>query len=388
MGMDPVTMALGATSTVANTVGNIRSNSYNAHLQEEQNALNRQYNAEEAEKQRAWSTNERLAVQAYNTSERQATQQWNSPQHMMQMQRSAGLNPAVYGQGTTSAAASSPQSSSPGSASPASLSTGASVMNMPQLMSGMSDMIVALSKTRETEATLPLIGAQVENWLKQNVGQDITNELLSIQRDVQKSNMPNDIKRSVLEVANLEVAIELSKNENEKKKAETKLVKLKQKTEKKLAKLHGYQAIINKIEAENIQNRIDAQLDLLRSQKKSNEASAYKTTQEGKTVESMRPHQVTSQIIENGIKGVDFDIKNVTSDNAKQQIKDEAARIHRYLKKGEFAGRYLPEQSYEVRVPALSDIEDYLWDKYNAYEEWTKGAEERLKSNRDRAKGR
>ena len=46
----------------------IRENSYNAHLQEEQNAESRR-----------WSTNERLAAQQYNTSERLATQEYNNP---------------------------------------------------------------------------------------------------------------------------------------------------------------------------------------------------------------------------------------------------------------------------------------------------------------------
>lgn len=249
-------------SNVVGTVAGIRSNSYNAHLQEDQNEINRQFNAQEAEKSRVWSTNERLAqqvyntgereaAQAYNTSERLATQQFNSPAEQAKRLRAAGINPAVYFSGSgPSAVASSPQSSSPASSSvpspaQASFSDGVSpvVANIPQLMTGAGDMIRALTDANVGQHSISLIDANVEKALSEVYTNQQIAQAKELENQLYRANLPHNIRKAILEVSALAAQIGLTHNESEKVKAQKRLIELQSKTESKIADLKGTEAL-------------------------------------------------------------------------------------------------------------------------------------------------
>lgn len=254
-------LASGSSNVVGGIAG-IRQNSYNAHLQEEQAALNRQFNAQEAEKSRAWSTNERLAqqvyntgereaAQAYNTSERLATQQFNSPAEQAKRLRAVGINPAVYFSGSgPSAVASSPQSSSPSSSSvpsPAQASFSGAVSpvvaNIPQLMTGAGDMIRALTDANVGQHSISLIDANVEKALSEVYTNQQIAQAKELENQLNRANLPHNIRKAILEVSALAAQIGLTHNESEKAKAQKRLIELQTKTESKIADLKGTEAL-------------------------------------------------------------------------------------------------------------------------------------------------
>lgn len=254
-------LASGSSNVVGGITG-IRQNSYNAHLQEEQAELNRQFNAQEAEKSRAWSTNERLAQQVYNTGEREATQDYNtserlatqnynSPGEYAKRLRAAGINPAVYFSGSgPSAVASSPQSSTPASSSvpspvQASFAGGISpvVANIPQLMSGAGDMIRALTDANVGHHSISLIDANVEKALSDVYTNQQIAQAKELENQLNRANLPNNIRKAILEVSALAAQIGLTHNESEKAKAQKRLIELQSKTESKIADLKGTESL-------------------------------------------------------------------------------------------------------------------------------------------------
>ena len=187
------------------------------------NKSNQSFSSGESEEARHWATNERLASQEYNTQERLATQEYNSVGNQAMQYRAAGLNPNAIGN-AVGFKASSPQSSSPASAPMSGIGT-AQVPNIPQLISSGADLVNALSKHRETQASLPLINEQVKNYMLQNFGQETTNKILDVERQLKESTLPAEIKMKFEELAKLGFDKLVSEQQGKKFEQETELLK-------------------------------------------------------------------------------------------------------------------------------------------------------------------
>lgn len=238
-------VASGGANLVGSLIG-IRQASYAAHLQEEQNELNREFNREEAEKQRVWSTNERLAMQGYNTSERLASQAYNSPVMQVQRLRQAGINPSVYFSGNSTQGMASPQSApSVPVGTPASFHQGAVpvVPQIPQLMSGFADLINAFSKSRESKASASLMSEQARLVIEQVIGQKTANDLADLERSFHRSTLNPRIKKALLEVAKLRGECALMEKQGKVFESEERLNNAKVSVEHELKKLKGTEAL-------------------------------------------------------------------------------------------------------------------------------------------------
>lgn len=252
------------------------------------NKSNQNFGAAESEKARQWSTNERLATQQYNTSEREAAQQYNTserlatqsyndPRNQMMLMRAAGANPSAMANGVSFVGA-QPQhsqgaSSSPGSSSTPSIGT-AQVPNIPQLISSGSDLVNALAKNKETEASLPLINQQVEYYLKQTYGQQLTNDLMELEKTLKQSTLPASIKKLFEEVAKLQFEKVVAQNLGKKYENEAVLAKAQESLAKATEKLTVEQAIQAQFITSHQQQSFDSMLRLQNSQSASNYASA------------------------------------------------------------------------------------------------------------------
>lgn len=250
------------------------------------NKSNQSYGAEQSEESRKWSTNERLAsqeyntqeriaAQEYNTSERLATQEYNSIGNQVGQFRSAGLNPnvlnnAVGFQGATPQH-STGATSSPGSASLSGIGT-SQVPNIPQLISSGADLVNALSKRQETQATVPLLNEQVQNWILKNAGQETLNDLMSLEKTLKESTLPNDIKKSFEELAKLGFEKVVAQQLGKKYESESELTKVEKKVQEQVEKLTGENAIVANYVRMNWHRQFNSMLKLQSAQ--ANEANA------------------------------------------------------------------------------------------------------------------
>lgn len=257
------TMALGVLggSSVLGTLGTFATNK-----------SNQMYGASESNAARTWSTNERLAAQEYNTQERLATQEYNSPVNQMKMMRAAGLNPQALGQGVSFVGA-QPQSSSPASAPMSGIGT-SQVPNIPQLISSGSELVNALTKSKETEASLPLLGEQVKYYIQKTFGEQINNDLMQLEKKFKESTLPANIKSKFEELAKLEFEKVVAQQTGEKFKSENELIKTQNDVEKVIQNLKGEELIQAKYLTENWHRINNAMINLQKSQTAENYASA------------------------------------------------------------------------------------------------------------------
>lgn len=282
------------------TMVGIRSNSYNAHLQEEQNALNRQ-----------WSTNERLAAQQYNTQERLATQDWNNPVHMAQMYRAAGVNPQISGS-TMASAASSPQSSSVGSASGGISPVNA--FNIPQLISSGADLVNAFNNAGVGKANIELMSEQAKYVIEQKLGQQIANDLQSLERDFRHAELPARITKSFEELANLRVQKSLALKQGKVFDEEAKLKQVETAVQRAIEKLKGEELV----KAQFYNQRLDSIFRLEMAQgaaniRKANADAVFagaQTKLANATTDREKLHAI-ADIIENGIKANQFKLSDL-----------------------------------------------------------------------------
>lgn len=279
------------------------------------NKSNQNFGAAESEKARQWSTNERLAAQQYNTSEREAAQAYstsereavqayNDPRNQMKLLRAAGLNPSALGSGVSFVGAqpqhSQGQSSSPGSSSTPAIGTSL-VPNIPQLISSGSDLVNALAKSKQTEASLPLINQQVEYYLKKTYGEQLTNDLMELEKQLRTSTLPADIKRQFEEVAKLQFEKVVAQNLGKKYENEAALVKAQESLAKATEKLTGEQAIQAQFITSHQKQSFDSMMKLQKSQTASNYASANQAnTQADVNKQIERFKRVEANIKESG----------------------------------------------------------------------------------------
>lgn len=205
------------------------------------NDSNQDFSADQSEEARKWSTNERLAAQEYNTKERLATQEYNSVANQAMQYRAGGLNPNALGN-AVSFHASNPQSSAPASAPMSGIGT-AQVPNIPQLISSGADLVNALAKHSETKATLPLINEQVKNYMLQNFGQETTNKILDLEKQLKQATLPVEIKTKFEELAKLGFDKMVSEQQGKKFEQETKLLKQQEDINELLKGLKGQELI-------------------------------------------------------------------------------------------------------------------------------------------------
>lgn len=237
------------------------------------NKSNQRYGESQSAASRAWGTNERIAAQQYNTSERLATQEYNDPRNQAMMFRAAGLNPSAISQGVRFEG-SVPQSSAPGSAGGISPMGSNQVPNIPQLISSGSDLVNALAKHKETDASLPLIGEEVKYYVQKTYGEQLSNDLMKIEKEFKQSTLPASIKKAHEEVAKLEfekIATEkqgkVFEQESKLKEAQTRLADMQ-------TKLTGEQAIQSHYLTDNWHRITESMLQLQKSQQVSNYAQA------------------------------------------------------------------------------------------------------------------
>lgn len=275
------------------------------------NKSNQAYGSEQSEESRKWATNERLASQEYNTQERLATQEYNDPVNQAMKLRSAGLNPSAMSNGVRFVG-SPPQSSSPGSAGGISPMGTNQVPNIPQLISSGSDLVNALSKHKETEASLPLIGEEVKYYVQKTYGEQLSNDLMKIEKEFKQSTLPAFIKKVHEEVAKLEfekIAVEkqgkVFDQEAKLKEAQLRLTEMQE-------KLTGEQAIQSHYLTDNWHRITDAMLQLQKSETTANYASAQNQSSQAEQnkifnkiySDKRYQHSVVTQAVEAGRQAV------------------------------------------------------------------------------------
>lgn len=262
MGAEVGAAAITGGSNILGAGANIYMNKKNLDAQREENQKDRDFNASEADKSRVYSTNERIAQQLYNTSERQAaqqyqtgerlaTQQYNSPSEQASRLRVAGINPAVYFSGAGgSSQASTPMSSagassSVPSAAQASFSGGLNtqIPNMPQLLTGASELINALTNADVGKANIDLINANTKIALESVFTQQQITQAMKLQNQLNEANLPHATKKLIAEVGALNAQIQMTKEQTEKTKLEQRLTKVQTKLAKQQAKLTGFEAV-------------------------------------------------------------------------------------------------------------------------------------------------
>lgn len=251
------------------------------------NKSNQSYGAEQSAASRAWGTNERIAAQQYNTQERLATQEYNDPANQAMMMRAGGLNPSAISQGVRFVGSTS-QSSSPGSAGGISPMGSNQVPNIPQLISSGSDLVNALAKHKETEASLPLIGEEVKYYVQKTYGEQLSNDLMKIEKEFKQSTLPTSIKKVHEEVAKLEFEKIATEKQGKVFEQEAKLKEAQTRLADMQAKLTGEQAIQSHYLTDNWHRITNSMLQLQKSQSVANyaqanasNASAYKQYAEG-----------------------------------------------------------------------------------------------------------
>lgn len=229
------------------------------------NKSNQSYGSDQSAASRAWGTNERIAAQQYNTRERLATQEYNNPANQAMMMRAGGLNPSAISQGVRFVG-STPQSSVAGSAGGISPMGSNQVPNIPQLISSGSDLVNALAKHKETAASMPLIGEQVKYYVQKTYGQQLSNDLLEIEKEFKNSTLPDSIKKVHEEVAKLEFEKIAVEKQGKVFEQEAKLKEAQQRLADMQTKLTGEQAIQSHYLTDNWHRITESMLQLQKSQ--------------------------------------------------------------------------------------------------------------------------
>lgn len=296
MGAEIGAAAISGGSNILSAGANLYMNEKNLDAQRDENQKDRDFNAAEAEKSRVYSTNERIAQQLYNTSERQAaqtyqtgerlaTQQYNSAKEQASRLRAAGINPAVYFSGAGgSSQASTPMSStgassSVPSAAQASFSGGLNtqIPNMPQLLTGASELINALTNADVGKANIELLNANTKVALESVFTQQQITQAMKLQNQLNEANLPHATKKLIAEIGALNAQINMTKEQTEKTKLEQKLTKVQTKLTKQQAKLTGFDAVTAKILSDKASRLFESQIESNRAGAESSRASAEKS---------------------------------------------------------------------------------------------------------------
>lgn len=315
MGATVLGAGIIAGASLAGTAATVATNQSNQSFGAGQSAAARQWSTNERLASQEYNTSERLAAQEYNTSERLAAQEYNSiPNQAMQF-RSAGLNPnalanAVSFQGA-SPGHSQGASSFPGSTGLSGIGT-AQVPNIPQLISSGADLVNALAKNSETKATLPLINEQVKNYMLKNFGQETTNSILDLEKQLMSATLPVKIKQEFELLAKLGFDKMVSEQLGKKFEQENVLMKQQEKINDLIHGLKGQELIQAQYLTERWNEIQDSIIGLNKAKTSESRASAANLSADTETKnlfnkiygDKRYQHSLVTQAVEAGRKAV------------------------------------------------------------------------------------
>lgn len=291
------------------SVTGIRTNSYNAHLMEEQNALNR-----------AHQTSERMAQQAYQTSEREAVQQYMNPDNIKSRYLAAGFNP-VLAMGGTSSQVVSPQGATQGGSSGGMVSPLANPFQG-GLGSDFAQIVEGLSKIGLFDSNKELINSQIKNYLADTSNKEILSEINKIEKSVQENLKDTRINKAFEEYTQAIIKTAQDSKNLSKTDSEIALNKAAEELNKKLAKYHGEKAVIAGILSKELINILTTWYSTQTTVQQSNLSTANKNNSEAAlNTEDLKVrgeineqtlqllgHQVESAYRDNQLKGFQRDI--------------------------------------------------------------------------------
>lgn len=293
-----------------------RQNAFNAA----ENQKNRDFNAEQAQIARDFNAQESQKTRDFNSDEARKQRDWekemydyqnayNSPSAMLQRYKEAGLNPMLVGldgQGTASVGSGASASASPASSSPASAPS-----SIPQQAFQMSDMFNQSlnsywqAQLAKTEAQ----GRDLDNRFKLDSYQVRLDEL-STALSLSKYDLE---KMKPAQVAQLEQA---TKNMNKQFDVLCEQIK----DMKALAKLHDNQGNLVQKEVDSFAQKLQQELNESDSRIRLNDnnaklavakmAEAYQSIENMKKQGQLIDAQVTSQVLANGLVGLEFEYQN------------------------------------------------------------------------------
>lgn len=290
-------LGLSGGSNLLNTAVGIRTNSYNAHLQQEMAAEQMAWQTEEAEKARSYNTLERQATQEYNTSEREAAQaynyrmwnlenQYNAPDKQAARLRAAGINPAIaMGQNGVSSvsvqsAPSHGASSSPGSSPMPAQVQGISPVQQPlgldvkALASMISSLAGARKDSVEADRILKLTDKQVEQIANDAQLKKALSDSYQIDNQIKSADLPYRYKNAYYKARSLQYDALNSYLDGDLKTAQIKLTEANERLSAAERSLTDAKQQLVALDVKNYNRNLDSLIKNRASQNASNYAQA------------------------------------------------------------------------------------------------------------------
>lgn len=349
---------LSAGNALFNQAGSIYSSERQLKAQQRENQLNREY-----------QTQERLAAQVYNTQERLDVQQYNRPENMVQRFKDAGLNPTLA-MGGTSQGVVQPQSSS-GQSSPGGITP---VANPFQggLGSNFAEIVDGLSKVGLFESNKKLINEEVRSYLLKNSGQEVLNEIQSIELEINKSLKDTRINKAFEEYTQSVLNTALMSKDVDLKQAQIELTKASKVLQDALSKYHGEKAIIANILGSRLITIIESWVTAQKSVARSNNAAAAES--DSRTVLNKIDANSRVELNDAIIAKLSEDVRESIS---RQGINQWQAKVVEYT-----ADKLMPEANHSELVfwkEFMKDIVNTGIDAFATYS--TRGFYKALDSN-------
>ena len=301
--------------------------------------------------------------------------QWDemySPQAQVRNLAKAGINPAVAFGNNSPTFSSGGQLQMP---SAPDFGIGTTAINE------LGNYFKSLADAKKAGADTKYVGAMTDKALTEIEAQKMQNEF---NKRYGNQKWLNDLSLSYQNVL-------LAQKTNDLKEIEKAIGKWKEASEKAISEANEHQRdmlvkdLANKDEQIRLSNNLlKEKANTEKSAQSANYANAAHSNELANTEKALRSGRITAQTLENGLKAIDFNIKNVTEAETEQQIKDEAARIHKMLLKGDVLGKWLPQmEGYEIKIPVLSDIEDACRELWYQYKAGVKIGEQKVKSHKN-----
>lgn len=283
-------------------------------------------------------------------------EKYSSPLAQMKQIGKAGLNPAAMF----------------GNTAPVNVGGSMAMPNAPtygldvgtQSLSDVASLLVGAAQAKKAGVEVPNIEADTQSKLLDNDRKDFENTLLH-QYGLEKTSA-----ELALAWQNVKLA-ESSTDLNVQKKATESWSTAK---EKALSEVSEKQRDILQKELDNKDTQLKLQNELLRQQgntekskQSANYASAENQRQQAKTTESLRPHQLDAVQLENGLKAVDFDVKNATSELSKQEFIERVLNLMSQNRTGKaWTAMFGTSEVYpeDVELGSMYKAANALWEKY------------------------
>lgn len=273
------------------------TNSANARLAKQ----SQQWQSAENEKSRQFTTSERLAQQQWQAGMLQTEQQnaldmlrleqsfqrqQNDPAYQAQRLKAAGINPAVYFGGHSTAQYTSPTGSVP-SAPSAPSGASASMQGAPNLIAqqpvnftnSIRDLASSVQMFAEAEKSgvdVTRIKGMTEHEIKslilKNMGQEYTNQILQAQAAFDQVNLPNKVQLAFADYMLKCRQVENARTEGELMKSEKELNQMKSRLTDETSRLTLTQRLVMDNVLENWDTQFQADMELKRSEMRKNNA--------------------------------------------------------------------------------------------------------------------